>query len=115
MDRLHETATILTTLNRISLSWRFSFAKISIFFENSYSCCLFFLVFLSLNRTFDLTVLGRLHLGSKRKNLFFFVLLSVCTTFDLTVLGRLHLGIKRKNIFFFVLLSVCTTFATQNR
>ena len=58
MDRLHETATILTTLNRISLSWRFSFAKISIFFENSYSCCLFFLVFLSLNRTFDLTVLG---------------------------------------------------------
>ena len=58
MDRLHETATILTTLNRISLSWRFFFAKISIFFENSYSCCLFFLVFLSLNRTFDLTVLG---------------------------------------------------------
>ena len=58
MDRLHETATILTTLNRISLSWRFSFAKISIFFENSYSCCLFFLVFFSLNRTFDLTVLG---------------------------------------------------------
>ena len=58
MDRLHETATILTTLNRISLSWRFSFAKISIFFENSYSCCLFFLEFLLLNRTFDLTVLG---------------------------------------------------------
>ena len=87
MDRLHETATILTTLNRISLSWRFSFAKISIFFENSYSCCLFFLVFLSVCTTFDLTVLGRLHLGIKRKNIFFFVLLSVCTTFDLMVLG----------------------------
>ena len=58
MDRLHETATILTTLNRISLSWRFSFAKISIFFENPYSCCLFFLVFLSVCTTFDLMVLG---------------------------------------------------------
>ena len=78
MDRLHETATILTTLNRISLSWRFSFAKISIFFENSYSCCLFFLEFLLLNRTFDLTVLGRLHLGIKRKNLFF-----LCTSLGL--------------------------------
>ena len=77
MDRLHETATILTTLNRISLSWRFSFAKISIFFGNSYSCCLFFLVFLSVCTTEEII----------KKTSFLFVFLSLNRTFDLTVLG----------------------------
>ena len=81
MDRLHETATILTTLNRISLSWRFSFAKISIFFENSYSCCLFFLVFLSVCTTFDLWSKVGCTSEPKINNSIYFVFLSVCTTF----------------------------------
>ena len=57
-----------------------------------------YLHFLSLIRTFDMKVEGRLHLGKIQINLVF---RSVCTTFDLKVEGTL--ARKIANIFAFSL------------
>ena len=64
-----------------------------------------YLVFLSLNRTFGLMPLGRLHLGNKRKTTFLFVFRSVCTTFDAVRL-RYSRSEKLKFIWFFSYLIV---------
>ena len=59
-----------------------------------------YLVFLSLNRTFELKLLGRRHLGNTKKIFDFLCISEVCTTFDAMRL-RYSRSEKPKFIWFF--------------
>ena len=75
----------------------------------------FLLYFTHLFVPLRLCLLGRLHLGNKRKFLIFFVFRSVCTTFDAMRRRYLRSKIQKKKQFSFVCLSLIRTIAHEFR